>query len=181
VITVLDTCKHPVYDRIYYLAETEMGRILYYHFSGRTQWKNITNGDVFWSIKPTEEFESIHKSKPIETYAGKRRTIFYGEKIKVNCGDDKYWLAEQKKSDGYLYEIPATLFRVFTKKEYPDMKFPYTRYRIDAVREMDYRTLERMKVEEVMRYNGNDHYSPYVISSICDAVYDYCKKERKTT
>lgn len=174
MITVIDSAVRN--ERTYYLADTEMGRILFYHFSGKTQWKNLTNGDFLWSIKPTEEFERIHKSKPVETFLSKRRTIFYGEKIKVRCDDSVYWLAEQIKPDGYLYEIPATDLRVFTKKKYPNLKFPYTRYRIDAVKEMDYVTLERMKTEEVMRFNSNEDHSVHVVSSICEAVYKYCRR-----
>jgi hypothetical protein len=173
MIKILDSVERN--DRTYHLADTEMGRIVYYQFSNLTQWKNLTNGDVMWTIKLTEEFEQIHKFKPVELFVSKRRMRFFGEKVKVKCGDHTYWLAEPIKPDGYLYEIPVTDMRVFAKKNYPDLKFPFTRYRIQAVREMDYMTLCRIKREETVRYNGGDFHSERVVSDICDAVYDYCK------
>jgi hypothetical protein len=173
MIKILDSAERN--GRIYYLADTEMGRILYYQFASLTQWKNLTNNDFLWSVKPTEEFEQIHKFKPVELFLSKRRTKFFGEKVKVKCGDHTYWLAEPIKPDGYLYEIPVTSMRVFTKNDYPDLKFPFTRYRIQAVKEMDYMTLHRLKMEEVVDYNGDYNHSEYVLGSICDAVYEYCK------
>lgn len=162
-------------ERIYYFAETELGRIVYYQFSNLTQWKNITNGDILWTIKPTEEFEQIHSFKPVETYLSVRRMRFLGEKVKVRVGDHLYWLAEPIKPDGYLIEIPVTDMRVFTKKNHPNLKFPFTRYRIQSVKEMDYMTLCRLKREETVKFNGGDFHSERTISDICDAVYHYCK------
>jgi hypothetical protein len=177
MITVIDSAKHPVYDRVYYLADTPIGRVVYYQFDKFTQWKNLTDGGIFWTIKPTSEFENIHGTKSVETFASKRLTGFVTNKIKVNCGGDGvYWLAELKNSDGYLYEIPTTELRAFTKKEYPDKKFAYTRYKIDAIKAMDHLTLECKKTEEAVRFNRTWKHSVYAVSTICDAVYKYVKE-----
>lgn len=129
------------------------------------------------TLKPTEEFRQIFGAKPVETLASKRLTGFSSDKVVVKCGGDTYWLAEKAKPDGYLYEIPATLLRTFPRKEYPNMTFPYTRYHIASVRTIDHMTLERLKTDEVMRYNGSylDH-SPYVVSLVVDEVYNYVRE-----
>ena len=178
MINVIETATRG--DRTYHLADTPLGRIVFYEFDDYTQWRNLTQADVLWSLKPTEEFRQIFGAKPVETIASKRLTGFSRDKITVKCDGDTYWLAEKSKPDGYLYEIPATLLRTFPRKEYPDMTFPYTRYHIASVRELDYLTIERLKTDEVMRYNGSylDH-SPHVVSRIVDEVYKYVREVNK--
>lgn len=175
MINVIETTTRG--DRTYHLADTPLGRIIFYDFGELTQWRNLTQADVLWSITPTEDFIQIFGVKSVETFASKRLTGFSRDKVAVKCGGDTYWLAEKAKPDGYLYEIPATLLRTFPRKEYPNMTFPYTRYHIASVRELDYLTIERLKTEEVMRYNGSylDH-SPYVVSRIVDEVYNYVRE-----
>lgn len=175
MINVIETTTRG--NRTYHLADTPLGRIVFYEFDDYTQWQNLTQYDIMWSLKPTEEFRQIFGAKPVETFASKRLTGFSRDKITVKCDGDTYWLAEKSKPDGYLYEIPVTLLRTFPRKEYPDMMFPYTRYHIASVRELDYLTIERLKTDEVMRYNGSylDH-SPYVVSRIVDEVYNYVRE-----
>lgn len=174
MINVLDSAAHR--NRVYRLADTPLGRIVYFELAdGKyTQWRNLTNGDVYWTIKPTTEFQAIHSAKPVEVFVSKRLTGFKRDKAIVKCGGLTYWLAEKSKSDGYLYEIPRTDLYAFPKKQFPDMEFVYTRYHIASCRELDRTTLERLKTEEVVRFNGSwrDH-SPYVVSAIVDAVYKY--------
>jgi hypothetical protein len=180
MINVIQTATRG--NRTYQLANTPLGRVVFFEFGDGeyTQYRNLTQGDILWSIKPTAEFRKIYAAKPIEVFASKRLTGFSRNKIVVNCGGDGvYWLAEKKKPDGYLYEIPATDLRLYPKKDYPDKVFVYTRYHIASIRDLDYLTLERLKTEEVMRFNGGFKHSVSAVSSIVDAVYKYIKEAAK--
>ncbi len=171
MINVIETTTRG--DRTYHLADTPLGRIVFYEFGDYTQWRNLTQYDITWSLKPTEEFRQTFGTKPVETFASKRLTGFSRDKVTVKCDGEVYWLAEKTKKDGYLYEIPASSLRAFTKKNYPDLLFPYTRYHIASVRTIDHMTLDRLKTEETIRYNGGFEHSVHAVSAIVDAVYKY--------
>lgn len=162
--------------RKYQYVDTALGRIVYFQFGDCTQWKNITNGDLLWNVKPTKEFGLIHSQVPVETFDSKRLSGFSSEKITIS-GSLTYHLAEKKVPDGYLYEIPATLLRLNPKKSHPDMLFPYTRYNIIAIKTINHSSLVRLKTEETVRYNKEWNHSISDVSMICDHVYDYCKSK----
>lgn len=163
-------------EKQYQFMDTPIGKVIYFELDGQTQWKNLTKGDVLWTIKPTEVFLDIHNGEPVRTFVSKRLTGFSPEKIKL-MGESKYYLVEKKKSDGYLYEIPATTLRSYPKKDYPEMKFPYTKYRISTISALDYASLLRLKEDETIRYNGGSIHSYCDVSMICDEVYKYCKNK----
>lgn len=167
-------------NRTYKLADTPVGRIVFYEFGDGeyTQYRNLTNHDIMWSIKSTDDFREMIESKPVEVFTSERITGFTRTKIKIDCGTDGiYHLAEKSKSDGYLYEIPTTLLRCYPRKDYPDMKFVYTRYYIPTCRELDRLTLERLKTEEIVRFNGGYGHSVSGVSTIIDEVYKYVRDD----
>lgn len=168
--------QNALIKRKYTYLDTGLGKIVYFQFGDCTQWKNITNGDLLWTVKPTKEFELIHSGVPIETFASKRLSGFSSDKITIS-GSITYNLAEKKVPDGYLYEIPATLLRLHPKKSHPEMLFPYTRYNINAIRSINHSSLVRLKTEETVRYNNEWNHSISDVSMICDHVYDYCKSK----
>lgn len=163
-------------ERNYRIMDTPIGKIVYFEFEGLTQWKNLTNGDILWTTKPTEVFEDIHNGEPVTTFVSKRLNGFSPDEIKI-IGESKYYLVEKKITDGYLYEIPATTLRSYPKKDYPEMQFPYTKYKISTISTLDYASLIRLKEEETIKYNGSEIHSYSDISMICDEVYKYCKNK----
>lgn len=173
---VIDSAKHPTRNRLYYLADTALGRVIYYTMEADNHetatYKNLTAGDFFWLSKPLDEFLTIFGAKPIETFVSDRLKGFSRDKVTVD-GGVRYWLAEKSKPDGWLYEIPATEIRAFPATRYPDMKFVYTRYNIAAMRTMNRMRIEQMKTEETMRFNREWIHSEHAVSAIVDAVHEY--------
>lgn len=82
-----------------------------------------------------------------------------------------YHLARKKKYDGYIYEIPASELRAFTKKDHPDMQFVYTRYYEKALKALSHVELERLKIEAVWKFNGHSDYDVAGVGVIIDAVW----------
>ena len=180
-LIVLDSHKHFDRDRMYYLVDTPLGRVIYYTMGANNHetasYKNLTNGDIFWQTKDMRDFLTIFGGRPIEIFVSKRLKGFPRKKLSVDGGGSRYWLAEKSKSDGWLYEIPATELRAFPATRFPDKEFVYTRYNIEAMRTMSHADIDRLKTEAVWRFNGDNSHSKHAVSAIVDAVYDYVNKD----
>jgi hypothetical protein len=167
-VKIIDTLQRG--DRLYQLADTPVGRVVFYRFGERaeyTQYKNVTNGDVFWHIVDSAEFDAIHNAEPIEIFASKR--INGLTRLTAFTADgETYWLAEPKKPDGYIYKVYATNLRIYPRKEYPDMKFVYERFHKRACKALDRFDLERLYFEKVAEFNGGYNFSVYAASKTID-------------
>lgn len=178
-LTILEEAKHPTRDRNYYLINTLLGRYVYYTMAADNNetatYKNLTEYDVFWSHMRLDKFLAMFVDKPVETFVSKRIS-FPRERILIDCGSERYQLAEPRKPDGYLYEIPASELRAFPGTRFPNMKFAYTRYNIAALRALDRLAIERLKTEETIRFNRGYKHSKHAISAIVDEVFKYLHK-----
>lgn len=176
-INVIDKYRCERRNRNYYLIDTPLGRYVYYTMEADNHetaaYKNITLGDIFWSYTRLDTFQEMFEEKPIHTFVSER-LIFPRERIKVDCGSNGvYHLAEPRKKDGFLYEIPTSDLHAFPTSKYPDKKFVYTRYNISSLKTLDKLDIERLKTEEVVRFNGGFKHSVNVVSTIVDEVYRY--------
>ena len=179
-LRVVQEQTSPRTGRHYKLAETPFGKILFFNIGTTVQYRNLSNHDLMWSFMPEQDFTDIFAHEPVEELQSERIRGFPRKKIKIQCGDGNYYhLAEKSKPDGYLYEIPASDLRAFPAKRFPKMKFWYARYKIKAVQEMDFSTLERIKTREVIRVNHGFKHSVHTVNEICSGVYRYCQEKRK--
>src|SRR5690625_4499117 len=147
----------PGKERVYYLIDSVLGRFLYYTMAADNHmsatYKNLTQGDKVWRIMALEDFSKLFENPPVETFQSKRLS-FPRERISVDCGyNEIYQLAEPRKKDGFLYEIPASELRAFPGTRYPNKEFAYTRYNIAAIRTLERLELERLKTIEAIRFN----------------------------
>src|SRR5690625_192027 len=169
----------PGRERMYYSIESPIGRITAYTMEAdehtSISYRNLSLGDVCWSMTDKETFITRHRNdiKPVETFASSRIS-FPRDRISIDCGlNGRYQLAEKRKSDGYLYEIPASEIRAYPATHYPEMRFAYTRYHIEALRDLPALEIERLKTEETIRFNRGNKHSSSAVSTIVGAVYDY--------
>lgn len=157
--------------RLYQVAETEVGQILFYEFGNYVQYRNLTEQDVFWSIVNKYDFLVKFNGKAVETFLAVRLTGM--EKVaQIKSGDFTYHLARKKQYDGYLYEINATMQKFY---KHPKRKFTYTRYYEPALQTLDLLSLERFKIEETIKWNGHDNYDVSGINNIVSEVYRLAK------
>ena len=159
---------------------SNVGEIAYSLFGENNEYvkfRNITLEDFFWSILSVTEFDKRFRNncKAIETFTSERLTGFNSDKIIVNA-DSVYHLMTKKKFDGYLYEINATLYKSFPKKNYPKAKFPYTKYHINSLVGVSLVNLESMKAAETVRFNRDVDYNVYTVSAIANGVYDFINR-----
>lgn len=177
---IIDRYRCDKRNRNYNLLESEeLGKIIYYTTDANNHetvsYKNISNHDIFWNSVDIEEFEHLLNIKPVETFASKRLKGFQKDKIILDCGN-KYHIMRRKECDGYLYEVDATQLRAFPATRYPDMKFVYTKYRIESMKRMDKMYIEKLKTDETVRFNGNWRHSVHDVSVISDAIYDFASR-----
>lgn len=169
----------PGRERMYYSIESPIGRVTAYTMEADDHatitYRNLTLGDICWSVTDKEAFIMRHRNdiKPVETFAS-RRISFPRDRILIDCGlNGRYQLAEKRESDGYLYEIPASEIQAYPATRYPEMKFAYTRYHIEALRGLPALEIERLKTEETIRFNRGNKHSSSAVSTIVGAVYDF--------
>ena len=177
-VEILDThrSERTGKERNYYLIETRLGKYIFYTMDADNHttvtYKNLSTGDVFWRCTDMGKFLNTFKFQPIEIFAS-RRLSFPRQRIAIEADGFTYQLAEPKKKDGFLYEIPASYLRIFPSTTYPDMKFIYTRYNIESMRMLDPMSIERMKTIEVIRFNKSRDFDVHAVSKISEAVYQY--------
>lgn len=158
--------------RLYQVAETEVGQILFYEFGDYVQYRNLTEKDVFWSIAKKFDFLVKFNGKVVETFQRERLTGM--ETVaKIKSGDNLYHLARTKPYDGYLYEINSSLQKML---KHPKRKFTYTRYYEPAVQTLDQLSIERLKIEETTNWNGHIVYDVAGVSNIVAEVYRLAKE-----
>lgn len=170
----------PTVVKKYRKINSNVGSIIYYLFGDNNEYvkfRNVTLEDFFWSFASVTEFDKRFRNncKSIETFASKRINGFNNDKVIISVGD-AYHLLTKKKFDGYLYEVNATMHKVFTKKDYPDIKFAYTKYHIQSLRGVSLINLEWMKAAETMRFNQDGNYSVYTIREIAAKVHQFIKE-----
>lgn len=146
--------------RTYYVADTEIGKILFYKFGKKpkyAQYKNITNKDFFWNIVEEEEFERMFE-QPFEFITTKR---LKGLKIlhKFKADGNSFQFLYNPKEPQYIYKVDSTLMRAFTKKKYPDMKFLYEKFNLNVLKHLAFMDVERMYYEKIAKWNGNWSFS----------------------
>lgn len=174
MLTIIDEAIRD--DRHYKLADTPLGRILFYEFGDYVQYRNLTEQDFAWSIIIKDAFLTRFSVPAVEIFTSKRLNGLE-KAVKVQVTGNAYHLARKKKYDGYIYEIDASMQRAFTKKDYPDMKFVYTRYYVPAIKMLDRNTIERMKIEALWRFNGHTSYDVAGVSAIIDKVFEMTKED----
>lgn len=158
--------------RLYQVAETEVGQILFYEFDGHVQYRNLSESDLFWSITKKFDFLVKFNGKAVETFQAERLTNVEAV-TQIKSGDCLYYLARTKPYDGYLYEINATMQRLL---KHPKCKYTYTRYYEPAVQTLDLLSIERLKIEETVHWNGHAVYDVAGVSNIVGEVYRLSKE-----
>lgn len=178
MLNIVQTATHK--NKTYHLAETQIGKILFCQFGDLTQYKNITNHDICWNIKPTDEFEWLFNQNPIRTITSKKAKDM---KVvhKFSAGDTRFQVLEKSLSDGYYYVIDHTHMRLFPEQKYPKAKYIYQMFHKESLRTFDYSVLQRTFAEETARFNGDHSASPYIMSTILDEVSRLASSKEEET
>lgn len=189
-IKLLDIYRHEEAgrERNYYSIRTPIGDFVFYTMDAdnhtTVSYKRFSthHRDIWWSMIETNKFlESVNATTPIEVFSSKRLS-FPRERVKVEgSANIVYHLAEPRKKDGYLYQIPATELRHYPKTKYPNIKFPYIKFNLFALKYYDLIEIEELLLLKISRYNKScsliDGDIDFVsVSNIAKAVYDYINK-----
>ena len=147
-------------------CQTDLGRIVYFTFSDFVQFRNITNGDIMWTIWPKADFNAVYRASPIEIFTSERiNKLKRIASFKVN--GVTYGIADK---DDHYYVIDISLLRAYPRSKYPDMKFIYARVNKLAAKRLDFDELERLYFEKIRQFNGSNSFDIHLASRTIEEI-----------